>query len=301
MKKGIKFIAVITVLLILFTTLPIDAAFLSGKTSMTYLISGADDAAENTDVLCLVNYNKNSGAFTVFQIPRDTYIDGGRVNSIYPTLRARGYSESAAMKELCNVVSSVFSVDIDGYIGVTTEVFVNFIDLIGGIYVTLDDEVALKDGDGKVVLSLNKGENLVGAEDALRFLRYRTGYIRGDLQRMEMQRIFMRGLYDTALNRISYRSLVRVAVNSKGIITNISPVALASIVSKRKNHTNPGVSAKTLPGEAICADNGAWYYVINREECIQMLSSIFNVKGEKFDPDKRLCGENEKFKKIYYG
>ena len=301
MKSGIKNIAIILAVSILFVAFPAGAAYSPGKTEMTVLISGADDAAGNTDVLCILNYNKNTGTFTVYQIPRDTYIDGGRINSIYPTLRAKGYSENAALKELCRVVSSVFAIDIDGYLGITTEMFKHFVGLIGGVYITLDEDIVLNDGNGEAVLRLHKGENLVGPEEALLFIRYRTGYIRGDLQRMEMQRIFMRGVYDTALNRLSYRDLVRVAVNSKGIITNVSPIALAAIVSKRKNHTNPGVEAQTLPGEAVLAENGAWYYVVNRKGCIGALSTTFDMQKRSFDPGGRLCGNNEKFRKIYYG
>lgn len=299
MKLSIKNIAIILAVSLLFVAFPASASFLQTKTNLTYLISGADDAAENTDVLCIVNYNKNTGFFMVYQIPRDTFIDGGRINGIYASLRAKGYSESAALKELCKVVSAVFAVDIDGYIGVTTEIFKQMIGLMGGIYITLNEDVSLKDGDGELIL--NKGENLVGPEDALRFIRYRTGYIRGDLQRMEMQRIFMRGLYDTALNRLSYKDLVRVALNSRGVITNVSAVTLASIVSKKKNQTNPGIAAQTLPGEAVLADNGAWYYVINRKGCIDLLRTTFEVSEKNFDPDRRISGNSEKLRKIYYG
>ena len=301
MKKGIKNIALIIALSVLFLTVPTGAIFSPGKTSMTYLIAGADDAAENTDVLCLVNYNKSTGAFVVYQIPRDTYIDGGRINSIYPTLRSRGYTEGAALKELSSTVAKVFMVDIDGYLGITTEMFKSFISLVGGVYVTVDEDITLGSADSAHSLRLKKGENRLGPDEAICFIRYRTGYIRGDLQRMEMQRIFMHGIYDTVLNRLSYRDLVRVAVNTKGIITNISPIALASIVTKRKSHTNPGVTAYTLPGEAILSDSGAWYYVINRKKCIETLSSTFRTSNDGFDTEERLCANNEKFKKIYYG
>ena len=299
MRFGIKNLALILALSIFFVSLPVSASFLPAKTQLTYLLSGVDDAAENTDVLCVVNYNKASGAFTVYQIPRDTYIDGGRINSIFPGLLAKGYSENDALSELCRVISDVFAINIDGYIGITTDVFKRFVDLMGGIYITLDEDVTMKDGDNELVLS--KGENRLDSEQALYFIRYRTGYIQADLKRMQMQRIFMRGLYDTALNRLSYRTLVRVALNTKGVITNISPVSLATIVTKKKSHTNPGLTAQTLPGEALLSENGAWYYAINRKECVEMLSRSFNVREDNFDTERRLLGKNENFRKIYYG
>ena len=299
MKKGIKKIAIILALALIFVRLPAGASFLSSKQDITFLVCGVDDAAENTDVLCIVNYNKVTGGFNVYQIPRDTYIDGGRINGIYPSLLARGYSDSAALKELCQIISSTFSVNIDGYVGITTQTFQQFVSNMGGIYVTLDEDITLKDNDNE--LTLLRGENLLGPKEALYFIRYRTGYIRGDLQRMEMQRIFMKGLYDTAVNRLTYRMLVKVAVNSKGVITNISPVSLATIVTKKKSHTAPGVSAQTLPGEALLAENGAWYYVISRRPCIDVLSASFKIKESDFDHDRRLVGDRESFKKIYYG
>ena len=294
--KNIAFFLALSIFLVAF---PVSASFLPSKTQLTYLISGVDDAAENTDVLCLVNYNKVTGAFMVYQIPRDTYIDGGRINSIYPTLLAKGYNENDALYELCRVISEVFTVDIDGYVGITTEVFKRFVDSMGGIYISLDEDLTLKDGANE--LCLKKGENLLSSDQALYFIRYRTGYIQADLKRMEMQRIFMKGLYDTAINRVSYRTLVKVALNSKDVITNISPVSLASMVAKKKGHTDPSVTGQTLPGEALLAENGAWYYAINRNGCIGMLSQTYDIKAEKFDPDKRLLGKNENFRRIYYG
>ena len=56
-----------------------------------YLIAGFDDAAENTDVLFTIGYEKSTNTTKIAQIPRDTYVNFGasqnKINQYFATKR----------------------------------------------------------------------------------------------------------------------------------------------------------------------------------------------------------------------
>jgi hypothetical protein len=60
------------------------------------LCAGRDDAAYNTDVLLLVSLDAGNNTAAVVQIPRDTYLDGGKANALWAKKRtaAKFYSIS---------------------------------------------------------------------------------------------------------------------------------------------------------------------------------------------------------------
>lgn len=174
--------------------------------NMNYLVAGMDDAAENTDVLSIVNLNSSDGRLTYIQIPRDTYCNidvyRNKINHIYSTARANGMTAKESMDRLSSFIEETFSIKLDGYVAVSQSAFRELIDGIGGVYVTLDDEIAVDDGAGR---KFKKGENHLGSDDALYLIRYRHGYARGDLDRLDVQKSFIRGLIKTVAEKQAER------------------------------------------------------------------------------------------------
>ena len=72
--------------------------------SMNFLVAGMDDAAENTDVLSVININSSDKRLNYIQIPRDTYCNldvyRNKINHVYSTARASGMTANEAMERL---------------------------------------------------------------------------------------------------------------------------------------------------------------------------------------------------------
>ena len=86
------------------------------------LCAGRDDAAWNTDVLMLVSFDTENGTASVVQIPRDTYLDGGKINALwakYVAAAKRASSddpEGDAMEQLCSTLENTLCIQIDHWI-----------------------------------------------------------------------------------------------------------------------------------------------------------------------------------------
>ena len=79
------------------------------KDSYTFLVCGLDDAAENTDAIIIFKYDAKKNVASFLQIPRDTYFRYSdnieKLNSVYSSLKAKGYDSKSAMQILSNTLS----------------------------------------------------------------------------------------------------------------------------------------------------------------------------------------------------
>ena len=168
------------------------------KENFLYLIAGFDDTAENTDVLFTLGYDKISNSIKIAQIPRDTYADFGasqnKINQYYATAIYAGASKVSAMEKTVRFIGSLFGAEFDGYIGLGTSAFRHIVDALGGVEISVSEDMLIEI-DGEAPLKLKSGVNLVDGSDAEKFIRYRKGYVMGDLARIDAQKLFLSALY----------------------------------------------------------------------------------------------------------
>ena len=255
---------------------------------ITLLLCGLDEAAENTDVLCLASADFEKGHIAVMQIPRDTYIreDGGRrINSVYASARYKGAGEKEALSSLSSLVSDTFGVSLDGAVAFRASALRAAVDSLGGVDVYFPSSVTV---EGKEYAA---GEHHLSGIEAEAFVRFREGYVTGDLGRVDAQKLFLSALLRRVREDMSVTALVRMLFSMQdGVITDLSlsrALALAAAVKR----SLPSLSAVffTLPGEAV-EEAGHWYYIANRKGAIALLSEYFSG-WRGFDPEKRLFNE----------
>ena len=185
---------------VLLAVLPLSIAFdngaageysdpLSTRGRTTILCVGLDEAAGNTDVLMLVTIDPVCKEITVLQIPRDTYLSAdtlqGKINQLYPAYRAVGYDADTALSRLVAEVSDAFGVVIDHYAAVEFSSIAFLVDRLGGLTVHVPSDILIGDK------TIPAGERLLMGDDALAFIRYRAGYIEGDLGRLDAQKLLL--------------------------------------------------------------------------------------------------------------
>jgi len=302
MKDIIKIIAMLTLVaslaLIFFGFLPTEARSTSGE-AITYLVAGFDDAAENTDVLCLLSYNGSGGHVRVIQIPRDTYYFFGKgqnkINQLYAHLRHGGKTPAYAMEKLRSALSGVLGIEIDGYVGIPTGAFKSLIGSLGGVKITVDEPETFS-GLG---INLVRGENRLSAEDALKFVRYRQGYATGDLGRLDAQKLFFRGLFN-CLKETKFSDIVLAFIKARGIVSDITLPDIIKIFGKSPDFSSLTLSSVTLGG-APTLMGGVSYFVVNKPACVALLGKTYNLNEDNFDRERLFIkmGASE-FENIYY-
>ena len=273
--------------------------------SVTYLLLGLDDAAENTDVIALLTYHIAQNRLSLLQIPRDTYYrfstGQNKINQLYATnctKMSKGEAAAATARE----ISELFGVQLVGYVALTTGGFRTVVDTLGGIDISVPEDMTVYDEYGENPMFLARGTHHLDGRQSERFVRFRRGYAMGDLGRLDAQKIFFSALlrrarsirFDeavTLLARLRKDALVR----GEGLKITKESFSLLSQLD------NCSVSYVTLPGESITAASGLSYYVLNRRATMDVLSRYVGADRMRFDREERLYKPDDlAFKNIYF-
>ncbi len=273
--------------------------------SYTFLVTGIDDAAENTDVIFLLGVDTADKALSVIQIPRDTFMAHGflqnKINQYYSSVRSSGKSEYEANEAFTGLLSESLGVTIDGFIGVTLSSFRDIVDILGGLSVEIPKDIVFYDEDGNLEYTLNKGKNILDGETAERFVRFRKTYVMGDLGRIDAQKLFLASLFKSVIKNSTPADILRVinAVKDK-LITNIEIDTVISMFSIFLDRDGITQSFVTLPGEACEGDTGLSYYCLNKYGAEKVLSKYLDKNGV-FDKNGIFLNKKSiKFENIYY-
>ncbi len=287
MKKTLLLNIIFIMLLSLFScgTKNKDTVSASEKQRYVYLVAGFDEAAENTDVLFTVSYDFKTNHVYVAQIPRDTYFGFGKaqnkINQIYATRRLYGDDQNTAMKYLSDTLAEAFGTVFDGYAGVTVETFKKTVDALGGIDIELPSDMTITSTDGKVVV-LKNGINHINGDVAEYFIRYRKGYVTGDLGRIDAQKFFLDALFKKIASGISLPAIISIARTlNDDIITDVKLTDGISLISEiLRSEGDKTTYYVTMPGEAIQSDNGISFYVLNRKNAAEVTRKYMNSEKE---------------------
>ena len=256
-------------------------------TTLTYLIVGFDDAAENTDAMILVNYDVSKNSASLLQIPRDTYYNFGasqnKINQIYSTARYNGAKPTVAMSGLVSAIETVFGIEIDGYAGFTTDAFARLVDNLGGIDIYSKSDFEYKDNSGETRILLKAGVNHLTGEKAKAFVRFRSGYAMGDLGRVDAQKLFLSALLSKLKTELDLKLVYKLMSDSKqGVVTNAKVSQFVKILTKKSGRISEMTTFYvTLPGKSAKADSGVWYYFLNKPASLVLLDTLgFDLNGE---------------------
>ncbi len=285
MRKIIKLLIFIPVMVFVFSGFFRGTGAVDGeKSSISMLIAGFDDAAENTDVLFILSYNKDENFASVVQIPRDTYCNSGddecKINSFYSRSRAIGHSADDAMELLTKRIEEFMGIEINSYLGLSGNAFSDLVDDVGGVSLNIPDGFPI---EGHAV-DLKHGENHLNGKESLAFVRHRASYLTADLGRMDAQKLFISALFETIFEKIDIKCAVSLlSKKSEGLVADFDiSELLPFLISARNGIKSAEIVFLTLPGEAALYDD-IWYYVINKTAAEDSVFRYINSKSDSFD------------------
>ncbi len=167
----------------------------------------------NTDTLILMHIPNDTGKAVAVSFPRDSYVKiaGGygrhKINSAYgyakndavANLQKKGVgdpaqleleSKQAGAKNLIGTIQDLTGVTIDHYAEINLVGFYDITKAVGGVDVCLNEDTQ----DSYSGADFKAGPQTIQGRDALAFVRQRYGLLRGDLDRIVRQQVFMAGL-----------------------------------------------------------------------------------------------------------
>ena len=170
--------------------------------------NGTHDGAQLTDSIMMISLNQETGDIAMLSLPRDlkaspTCTATSKINEIYWCNGGNGNitteEETIAANALIDEVSDILGVDFQYYAHLNWGSLISMVDILGGINVTLDEDIndAYWTGavyEAGVTYTLN-------GEEALGLARARHGTAGGDFSRGASQQKILIGIKDKALEK----------------------------------------------------------------------------------------------------
>ena len=155
-----------------------------------YEMSGSGhDGAQLTDSIMLLSFDQNTKDLAMLNIPRDFYVGStcmgiGKINELYWCANQEDNNESAGVSALSSQVETITGIDSQYYVHVDWGALVQIVDSLGGITVTLDEDI--NDQMTNTYIRAGVATTLNG-EQALGLARARHGTDNGDFSRGNSQ------------------------------------------------------------------------------------------------------------------
>ncbi len=262
------------------------------------LILGHDKASGLTDVVMLASFDKAADKLMLFQIPRDTYFASGSgdYKKINGACRRLG-----GAAELCDSLSEALGLPIGGYVEFDTEFVSAAVDFVGGVTLNVPCDMDYEDPAQKLSIHLKKGKQTLDGESAVGFIRYRSGYLRADLGRIDAQKLFLAAFSRAFSQKVKRSDIPRAMVLAmKHIKTDLGVGDMVALAMSSVRLSGEDITVTTLPGEEVQSEySGAWYYILSRSGCEEALFDI--LQGNGFDPQGRFTDSTRNsFDQIYH-
>lgn len=249
----------------------------------TVLFLGFDEEEFNTDVIWVCEFDIGHAKLNILQIPRDTcfpdYTNSptGKFNSIY----AMGQKYiNPPIQRVVNAVQENFGIPIDAYITTGCNDIVSMVDLVGGIPITLDEEI-MYEADKRIPA----GDTVLSGEQAEWFVRFRWALAEGDIGRMKNQRRFMAAAMEKLFSivndegRIKLYSYLKTIYDNEYIYTNMSLGDIGMLADFASTLSMENVQVNMVPGEGAKynAPDGETYdiYSVHKLATLNMLNNYF--------------------------
>lgn len=252
----------------------------------TFLLIGTDQGGGNTDTIMVVSYDTAAQDVNIMSIPRDTMVnvswDIKKINSVYARYKD---GVGALQKQVAGLIG--FTPDF--YVKVDLSMFVELVDLIGGVEFDVPQDMDYDDPYQDLHIHLKEGTQLLDGQDAMGLVRFRR-YSEGDIRRVEVQQSFMKALIKQCLaleNWGKIKAYIDLAMEnvetdlSSGSVVWFAANALG-LRSAPALQTDTDVRTFTLPADYYAS---AWsrsthsqqsYVTIYPRQVVELVNEYFN-------------------------
>lgn len=192
----------------------------------TLLFVGNDDGTGNTDTIMLGKLDTVRHTADFVSIPRDTLINVDspvrKINSVYWGARNNGGDGIGALSEQIKKLSGI---EPDCYAVIDLDVFVQAVDELGGIWFDVPERMYYDQGP---VIDLQPGYQLLSGEQSMWLCRYRSSYVNGDIDRLDVQHDFLKAAAEQFLTLGSIPNVSKLtALLAENMDTNMTAANMA--------------------------------------------------------------------------
>lgn len=250
----------------------------------TVLILGTDGSRTNSDVMMLACYDADSNSVDLISILRDTRV---KIGSRYQKINA---AYAIGKEELSTeVVSELMNMPIDNYVSFSFDGFRDIIDILGGVDFYVPYDMKYTDPYQDLYINLKEGQQHLDGNKAEQLVRFR-GYIQGDVKRTEVQRDFLKALFEQKLNSDLIGKIPQLLPKLLECVnTDLSLTELLGYAGQVKNLEADSLRTYQLPGEAKNI-NGVSFFIADPAGIEELKQTMENNRNPEPTPGED--GEN---------
>ena len=244
----------------------------------TMLLVGNDDGTGNTDTIMVGKLDTVRHTADFVSIPRDTLINVDtpirKINSVYWGAVNNGGSGIEALRRH---VAKLTGFDVDCYAVIDLDAFMEVVDAMGGIWFDVPERMYY---DGGPVIDLQPGYQLLNGEQAMWLCRYRSTYVNGDIDRIDVQHQFLRAAADQFLDLGSVpniREVVRIVADRTD--TNMTAANMAYFARQMLMCKSEDIRFHTAPNTPAMVHDLS-YTFLNLYDWIEMVNTYINPYSE---------------------
>jgi len=229
-----------------------------------------------TDTIMLVSFDMDQKKVDVISVPRDTYY------------HRPGYDSAAEMKinaayrgEAINTAKAVSDVllgmPINYYAVIEYDGVKNIVDSMGGVPMNIPFHMEYNDpyDTPPLVIDIPEGQQTLDGEHAVQFLRFRHGYIEGDIGRVKAQQEFVKNAFKQCLGFELPKIAKTVFANVESDITLGTAVKIAT---KAMGISGESITTYMIPNNL--EPDPPYYVYPDAKGISEMIEEIYAVPAE---------------------
>ena len=244
----------------------------------TVAVFGVDEDGYRTDVIFIVNFNSESGKTRILSIPRDTRVEWSEHQRELMD-EVKGYSVSVSkINEMTSYVGidkiteftipeieELTGIHVDNYVVVTIDAFKKIVDAVGGVEV----DVPVLNGNGlqyddnaqDLHIHLSPGLQVLDGEAAEGLVRFRKGYVEGDVGRIKTQQLFLEGFAKKVTSPQIITKLPAIATTvMQNVTTDVSLSEALGYIPYLKTMNTSQLKADIIPGEGRYQGGKSYFF-----------------------------------------
>lgn len=264
-------------------------ALLKRNIKLNVAVFGVDKDGTRTDVIFVVHYDSATEGISLVSVPRDTRVsladevkanitaEGRSYNQVTKINAVHAYSgEKIGCQNAVLQIEDLLGIKIDHYVKIDLEAFRAIVDAIGGVdmYVPQDMYYDMRD-TGDPLINLKEGQQHLDGDKAEQLVRFRR-YANGDVDRIEVQQLFLNALAEKVLSTETILKNIPdfISVMYKYIETDVSLPDALKYVNYIDKVDMSKISMETLPGVGQYVGEIS-YFIYDPEETREMVDRVF--------------------------
>jgi len=230
-----------------------------------------------TDTIMLASFDTDAKHVDLISIPRDTYYHRDGYNSegenkLNAAYRGNPVNTARAVSEI------LLGMPINYYAVIDYKGVKNIVDSMGGVPMTIQKGgMHYEDPYDKppLVINIPEGYQVLDGEHAVQFLRYRHGYLEGDIGRVKAQQEFMKSAFRQCLS-FNLPKIAKTVFNN--VESDITLGAATSLATKAMGISGSDIETYMLPSTPL--PDPPYYVIPDAQGTADMIRQIYSIEPE---------------------